>query len=222
MSRVFPAKFSRQYFLKTRPFKKSRTSWTFLCYSKTETTDNTRMDDRLIWVDLEMTGLDPEEDRIIEIACIITDGELNILATGPDIVIHQPQTVMESMGDWCKEHHGKSGLTKAVGESTTSLQEAEDTVLAFVQKHTEKGKHPLAGNSIHTDKNFLEKYMPKLIEHLHYRMVDVSTVKELCRRWFPFEYSKSPEKKEQHRALEDIRESIEELKYYRTAIFKKL
>eukprot|EP00112_Aurelia_sp_Birch-Aquarium-sp1_P020774 Seg543.7 transcript_id=Seg543.7/GoldUCD/mRNA.D3Y31 product="Oligoribonuclease mitochondrial" protein_id=Seg543.7/GoldUCD/D3Y31 len=180
------------------------------------------MDDRLIWVDLEMTGLNHEEDTVIEIACIITDGELNIIAAGPDIVIHQPQTVMESMGDWCKEHHGKSGLTKAVEESKFSLQEAEDAVVAFVQKHTKRGKCPLAGNSIHTDKNFLEKYMPKLIDHLHYRMVDVSTVKELCRRWFPLEYSKCPEKKELHRALEDIKESIKELQYYRTAIFKKL
>ena len=178
------------------------------------------MDERIIWVDLEMTGLNVESDQIIEIACLITDGELNIVAKGPDIIINQPKNVMDNMGEWCREHHGKSGLTTKVLESKVSLPEAGRIVLEFVAKHTKKGMCPLAGNTVHVDKKFLEKSMPNFIEHLHYRIIDVSTVKELCRRWYPMEYNNCPTKKGLHRALDDIEESIEELKFYKNNIFK--
>lgn len=178
------------------------------------------MDGNIIWVDLEMTGLDIEKDKIIEIACLVTDGNLNIVANGPDIIIRQSKVVMEGMGEWCKEHHGKSGLTRKVLESKISLTEAEKMILDFVTAHTNKGKSPLAGNSIHMDKKFLEKFMPNFMNHLHYRIIDVSTVKELCRRWYPDDFAKCPAKKELHRAHDDIRESIEELRFYRRCIFK--
>ena len=178
------------------------------------------MDDRIVWVDLEMTGLDVDIDRIIEIACIITDGDLNVVASSPDLVINQPKDVMDNMGEWCRKHHGKSGLTEEVLQSTISLSNAEEIICSFVRKHTEKGISPLAGNSVHVDKKFLEKQMPNFMSHLHYRIIDVSTVKELCRRWHPEEYAKCTKKKTLHRALEDIKESIEELRFYRNAIFK--
>ena len=178
------------------------------------------MDTRIVWVDLEMTGLDCDKDAIIEIACIITDGDLNIVATSPDLVINQSKDVMDNMAEWCTEHHGKSGLTEQVLQSKISLQDAEDIIYNFVCQYTAKGVCPLAGNSIHVDKQFLEKQMPSVIRHLHYRIIDVSTIKELCRRWYPLEYSKCPRKKMLHRALDDINESIDELKFYRRTIFK--
>ena len=178
------------------------------------------MDTRIVWVDLEMTGLDCDKDAIIEIACIITDGDLNIVATSPDLVINQPKDVMDNMAEWCTEHHGKSSLTEQVLQSKISLQDAEDIIYNFVCQYTAKGVCPLAGNSIHVDKQFLEKQMPSVIRHLHYRIIDVSTIKELCRRWYPLEYSKCPRKKMLHRALDDINESIDELKFYRRTIFK--
>ncbi|XP_076465609.1 putative oligoribonuclease [Babylonia areolata] len=177
-------------------------------------------EERLVWVDLEMTGLDVEKDRIIEIACIVTSGNLKVIAEGPNIVINQSKELMDSMNDWCQEHHGKSGLTKSVLESQISTSEAEEKVLAFVRQHTDAGCAPLAGNSVHMDKMFLQRYMPSLTSHLHYRIVDVSTVKELCRRWYPTEFNSKPKKELAHRALDDIRESIKELQYYRQAIFK--
>ncbi|XP_043936912.1 oligoribonuclease, mitochondrial isoform X2 [Protopterus annectens] len=139
------------------------------------------MRQRMVWVDLEMTGLDIEKDAIIEMACIITDSELNILAEGPNIIINQPDELLDSMSAWCKEHHGKSGLTQAVQESKVSLQQAEYEFLSFVRQHTPPGLCPLAGNSVHADKKFLDKYMPEFMRHLHYRIIDVSTIKELCR-----------------------------------------
>uniref|UniRef100_A0A8C0MSH1 Oligoribonuclease, mitochondrial n=3 Tax=Canis lupus TaxID=9612 RepID=A0A8C0MSH1_CANLF len=161
------------------------------------------MAQRMVWVDLEMTGLDIEKDQIIEMACLITDSDLNILAEGPNLIIKQPDELLDSMSDWCKEHHGKSGLTKAVKESTMTLQQAEYEFLSFVRQQTPPGLCPLAGNSVHADKKFLDKYMPQFMKHLHYRIIDVSTVKELCR------------------ALDDISESIKELQFYRNNIFKK-
>ncbi|XP_041374095.1 oligoribonuclease, mitochondrial-like isoform X2 [Gigantopelta aegis] len=167
-----------------------------------------------------MTGLNKEVDHLMEIACLITDADLEVIAEGPNIVIHQPDKVLDAMGDWCKDHHGKSGLTQAVRNSNISLVDAESKVLKFVQEHTPKGACPLAGNSVHADREFLVKYMPQLIGHLHYRIIDVSTVKELCQRWYPRASEQAPKKKLSHRALDDIKESIAELKYYRHSIFK--
>ncbi|KAJ3272199.1 Oligoribonuclease, mitochondrial [Terramyces sp. JEL0728] len=173
----------------------------------------------LVWIDLEMTGLDLKKDRIIELACIITDGELSQVIKGPEIIINQPESLMNSMDEWCTEHHGKSGLTKAVLESKTSTREAEDRLLAFIKEHIPKAKEGvLAGNSIHVDRQFLYQEMPRVTDYLHYRIVDVSTVKELSKRWYP---DLPPLKKAlSHRALEDILESIKELEYYRKTVFK--
>ncbi|XP_016397402.1 small fragment nuclease [Sinocyclocheilus rhinocerous] len=175
---------------------------------------------RMVWVDLEMTGLDIEKDRIIEMACIVTDSDLNIIAEGPNLIINQPDELLDGMSDWCKKHHGKSGLTQAVRDSHITLQQAEYEFLSFVRQHTPPGQCPLAGNSVHADKKFLDKYMPQFMRHLHYRIIDVSTIKELSRRWYPEEYSLAPQKKASHRALEDIQESIKELKFYRANVFK--
>ncbi|XP_077596779.1 small fragment nuclease isoform X3 [Stigmatopora nigra] len=163
---------------------------------------NDTFSQNIVWVDLELTGLDIENDKIVEMACLITDSNLNILAEGPNLIINQPDEVLESMSEWCKEHHMKSGLTQAVRRSKVTLERAEKEFLSFVREHTPPGQCPLAGNSVHADKRFLDKYMPHFMNHLHYRIIDVSTVKEICR------------------ALEDIRESINELKYYRAYIFK--
>ncbi|KAL0994581.1 hypothetical protein UPYG_G00124340 [Umbra pygmaea] len=181
---------------------------------------NSDMKQRIVWVDLEMTGLDIEKDQIIEMACIITDSELNVIAEGPNLIINTSDELLDGMDDWCTEHHGHSGLTQAVRDSKISLQQAEYEFLSFIRQHTPPGQCPLAGNSVHADKKFLEKYMPQFMYHLHYRIVDVSTIKELCRRWFPEEYKLAPQKKASHRALEDIKESIKELQFYRAHVFK--
>ncbi|GAA6232539.1 oligoribonuclease, mitochondrial [Lates japonicus] len=178
------------------------------------------MSQRMVWVDLEMTGLDIEKDQIIEMACIITDSDLNVLAEGPNLIINQPDELLDGMSEWCKEHHGKSGLTQAVRDSKITLEQAEYEFLSFVRQHTPPGQCPLAGNSVHADKRFLDKHMQQFMYHLHYRIIDVSTIKELCRRWFPEEYKMVPHKTASHRALDDIRESIKELQYYRANIFK--
>lgn len=175
---------------------------------------------RLVWVDLEMTGLDIDKCHIIEMACLITDENLNIVAEAPDLVIHQPNSVLEAMDKWCVKHHGESGLTAAVKASKISLSEAKKTFLEFVKQYTQPKQCQLAGNSVHADKKFLDKYMPQFMDHLHYRIVDVSTVKELCRRWYPEVYKQVPQKKENHRALDDIKESIVELQFYKKMIFK--
>ncbi|CAI9591758.1 unnamed protein product [Staurois parvus] len=157
------------------------------------------MEQRLVWVDLEMTGLDITKDQIIEMACIITDSELNVLAEGPNLIIKQSDEILDGMSEWCKEHHGKSGLTQAVRDSKISLPHAEYEFLSFIRLHTPPGVCPLAGNSVHVDKVFLNKYMPQFMRHLHYRIVDVSTVKELCRRWYPVEYEDAFKKASSHR-----------------------
>ncbi|KAF0038727.1 hypothetical protein F2P81_009211 [Scophthalmus maximus] len=169
---------------------------------------------------MKMTGLIIEEDQIIEMACIITDSDLNILAEGPNLIINQPDELLDGMSEWCKEHHGKSGLTQAVQDSKITLEQAEYEFLSFIRQHTPPGQCPLAGNSVHADKRFLDKHMPQFMHHLHYRIIDVSTIKELCRRWFPEEYKMTPHKKSSHRALGDIQESIKELQYYQANIFK--
>ncbi|KAJ2032348.1 Phosphatidylinositol 3,4,5-trisphosphate-dependent Rac exchanger 2 protein [Coemansia sp. RSA 922] len=174
----------------------------------------------LVWIDCEMTGLDSENDTILEIACIITDGNLNILASGPEIVIHHPKHVLDAMNEWCVEHHGKSRLTARVLSSTVTMEQAEATVLDLVKSCCAQPRVAvLAGNSVHVDCAFLRHYMPKLVEHLHYRIVDVSSVKELARRWNPNVLQMAPAKNLSHRALDDIIESIEELRYYREKFF---
>ncbi|MEM8607956.1 MAG: oligoribonuclease [Myxococcota bacterium] len=174
----------------------------------------------IVWMDLEMSGLDPERDRILEIAVLVTDGELNVTAEGPNLVVHQPDEVLAGMDEWNTSHHGQSGLTKRVRESTVDEAQVSAAILDFLGEHTEKGKAPLAGNSIHQDRRFLSRYLPEVEAWLHYRNVDVSTVKELARRWYPIEYGGRPNKKGSHRAMDDILESIAELKYYREAVFK--
>ena len=174
---------------------------------------------RLVWIDLEMTGLDPEKERIIEMATIITDSELNIVAEGPVIAVHQPQSFLDSMDEWCTRTHGESGLTKRVQESDISEFEAERQTIEFLKKHVEKGQSPLCGNSIGQDRRFLVKYMPELEDFFHYRNLDVSTVKELARRWRP-DVLAGVKKKGSHLALDDIRDSINELRHYREQFFK--
>ncbi len=176
--------------------------------------------DVLVWLDMEMTGLEPERDRIIEVATILTDGNLVEIATGPELVIHQSDEILAAMDDWNTKHHGASGLTARVKESTVSEADAEAQTIAFINAHVAAKDRPvLAGNSIHQDKRFINRYMPALDKRLHYRMVDVSTIKELARRWFPELNTKVPAKKETHRALDDIRESIDELRWYKKHLF---
>ncbi|KAJ2746159.1 rna exonuclease [Coemansia sp. BCRC 34301] len=175
----------------------------------------------LVWIDCEMTGLDRDNDTILEIACVVTDGDLNTLAQGQEIVIHHEQPVLDKMNEWCVEHHGKSGLVARVLDSTVTMEQAETAVLDMVQGCCARpGVAVLAGNSVHVDYAFLRRCMPKLVEHLHYRIVDVSSIKELARRWSPDTLRMAPIKSLSHRALDDIIESIEELRYYRKSFFK--
>lgn len=176
-------------------------------------------DTNLIWLDLEMTGLEPEIDVILEIATIITDGQLNILAQGPVFAIKQSDDTLDNMSQWCIEHHGKSGLTQRCRDSRTSLSEASEATLAFVKQWVPQGKSPMCGNSIGQDRRFINKYMPEYEEHFHYRNLDVSTVKELARRWKP-EVLNKVVKTGAHLALDDIKESIAELKIYQEHFFK--
>ncbi|MBU2925932.1 oligoribonuclease [Colwellia sp. 4_MG-2023] len=173
----------------------------------------------LIWLDLEMTGLEPEIDVVLEIATIITDSQLNILAEGPVFAIHQSDDVLDNMSEWCIEHHGQSGLTKRCRESKISLAEATAQTIAFVQQYVPKGVSPMCGNSIGQDRRFINKYMIEFEEYFHYRNLDVSTVKELARRWKP-EVLDKVVKTGAHLALDDIRESIAELKVYQEHFFK--
>jgi oligoribonuclease len=179
--------------------------------------------DRLVWIDCEMTGLDLGKDALIEIAALVTDGQLNVLGAGVDLVIHADDELLGSMVDVVRDMHAKSGLTEAVRRSTVTLAEAERAVLEYVRQWVpEPRTAPLAGNSIATDRGFISRDMPALDAHLHYRMVDVSSVKELCRRWYPRIYFAQPGKGLSHRALADIRESIRELAYYRRTAFVPL
>lgn len=168
-------------------------------------------------MDLEMTGLDPDVDTILEIATLITDAELNVIAEGPNLAIHQSEDVLKAMNEWCREHHGDSGLTERVRKSTVSMTEAEAATLEFISRHVAEGSSPLCGNSIHQDRRFLVRYMPKIENYVHYRNIDVSTVKELANRWYPTLPVQA--KRGEHLALADIHESIRELKYYRQKLF---
>jgi oligoribonuclease len=177
------------------------------------------MNDRMVWIDCEMTGLDLERDALVEVAALVTDSELNVLGEGVDIVVRPPDAALAQMPDVVREMHTASGLLDELAEGTT-LAEAEARVLAYIRTHVpEAGKAPLCGNSVATDRGFLSRDMPALETHLHYRIVDVSSIKELARRWYPRAYYNSPKKQGNHRALADIRESIAELKYYREAVF---
>jgi len=168
----------------------------------------------LVWMDLEMTGLDPEKDRIIEMATIITDGDLRVIAEGPVIVIHQEQALIDGMDEWNTRTHNKTGLVTKVKTSRVTERQAEIETLDFIQRHTYKNRAPLCGNSICQDRRFLYKYMPELSDWLLYRNVDVSSFKEMARHWSPSILS-GFEKRASHQALDDIKESIEELRYYR-------
>ncbi|UPQ88230.1 oligoribonuclease [Vibrio sinaloensis] len=175
-------------------------------------------DQNLIWIDLEMTGLDPETHKIIEIATIVTDSELNILAEGPVLAIHQPEQELLKMDEWCTTTHTSSGLVDRVRASEIDEEQAIRQTIEFLQKWVPKGKSPICGNSIGQDRRFLYKHMPELEQYFHYRYIDVSTLKELTRRWKP-EVLDGFSKQGSHLALDDIRESIAELQYYRQTIF---
>ena len=175
--------------------------------------------DNLIWIDLEMTGLAPQTDRIIEIATIITDSQLNILAEGPVLAIHQDDATLAAMDDWNQKQHGASGLTARVRASTVTEREAEARTLEFLSLYVPKGQSPMCGNSICQDRRFLARWMPELEAYFHYRNLDVSTVKELARRWYPEKMLRGFSKTSTHLALQDNRDSIEELRFYRKRLF---
>ena len=177
----------------------------------------TTHDSRLIWIDLEMTGLDPEEHFILEIASVITDDQLNIVAEGPNIAIHVPEEALDHMEDWSKVHHMESGLLDRVRRSSVVCRSAEEKTLEFLSRYCEKEESPLCGNSVSQDRRFLIKHMPQLDAFFHYRIIDVSSVKELVKRWYP---QVPPfQKRKSHLAMDDIKESIGELKYYRQQVF---
>ncbi|WP_435748018.1 oligoribonuclease [Nocardioides sp. SYSU DS0663] len=177
------------------------------------------MNERLVWIDCEMTGLDLREDALIEVAALVTDFDLNVLGEGVDIIVKPPADALDQMGDFVRSMHESSGLLAAL-ETGVTLAEAEERTLAYIQEHCPAGSRPpLAGNTVATDRSFLARDMPDLESFLHYRIVDVSSIKELARRWFPKAYFQAPAKRGNHRALADIRESIEELRYYREAVF---
>ncbi len=177
------------------------------------------MNDRLVWIDCEMTGLDLENDALIEVAALVTDFDLNVLGDGVDLVVRPPDEALEQMDDFVRNMHTVSGLLDVLADGIT-LEDAEAQVLAYVKEHCPDGSRPpLAGNTVATDRAFLARDMPNLESFLHYRIVDVSSIKELSRRWFPRAYYSAPAKTGNHRALADIQESIEELRYYRSAVF---
>lgn len=177
------------------------------------------MNDRLVWIDCEMTGLDLENDALIEVAALVTDFDLNVLGEGVDLVVRPPDAALEQMDDFVRNMHTVSGLLDVLADGIT-LEDAEAQVLAYVREHCPEGSRPpLAGNTVATDRAFLARDMPNLESFLHYRIVDVSSIKELSRRWFPRAYYSAPPKTGNHRALADIQESIEELRYYRSAVF---
>ncbi|MEU4560258.1 oligoribonuclease [Actinoplanes sp. NPDC023936] len=176
--------------------------------------------DLLVWIDCEMTGLDLGKDKLIEVAALVTDPELNVLGEGVDLVIHADDAALDAMPPVVRDMHAKSGLTDEVRRSTVTMAEAEEAVLAYIKEFVPNPRTaPLCGNSIATDRGFLARDMPALDAHLHYRMIDVSSIKELCRRWYPRVYFGQPAKGLSHRALADIRESIRELEYYRRTVF---
>lgn len=183
------------------------------------TPDATPRKDLLVWIDLEMTGLDPEKERIIEVATLITDNDLNLIAEGPVIAVHQPEHLLAAMDAWNQKTHGESGLVARVRQSTIETREAERRTLAFLEAHVAPGSSPMCGNSVHQDRRFLEREMPELLAFFHYRNLDVSTLKELAKRWNPAAL-KGFEKRNTHQALDDIRESLAELAHYRNTFLQ--
>jgi oligoribonuclease len=177
------------------------------------------LQDNLVWIDLEMTGLEPESDRILEMAVIVTDADLNELAVGPVIAVHQPDSVLALMDDWNRKTHGDSGLIERVKMSRVSEQEAEHTILEFLNQHVAQGVSPMCGNTISQDRRFLARYMKQLESFFHYRNLDVSTLKELVKRWRP-DIAAKLNKKNVHKALDDIRESVDELRFYRDTFLR--
>ena len=175
--------------------------------------------DQLVWVDLEMTGLDPKKCTILEIGAVITDNNLEVIEEGPAIAIHHSDKVLNGMEAWSRYHHRKSGLTEACRDSKIRLKKAEEMILTFLQKHCKKKSALLCGNTIWQDRRFLTKYMPRLEAYVHYRMIDVSSVKELVSRWYPMDHKMPREKNQTHRVMDDIHESIEELRHYRKMVF---
>ncbi|HEX7966180.1 MAG TPA: oligoribonuclease [Gammaproteobacteria bacterium] len=175
--------------------------------------------DNLIWIDLEMTGLDPAADHILEIATLVTDKQLNLLAEGPSLAVHQPDAVLAAMGEWCTRQHGQSGLTERVRQSRVSLAEAERATLEFLRQHVPPNASPMCGNSICQDRRFLAREMPELERFFHYRNLDVSTLKELAKRWAPGAAA-GLTKSSTHLALDDIRDSVAELRHYRERLFR--
>ena len=180
---------------------------------------SSNLETNLVWMDLEMSGLDPKTCSILEVATLITDKDLNVIAQSPALVVHQPQWVLNAMDDWNKEHHTQSGLINAVKASKVTSAEAERQTLEFVARYCKPQYSPLCGNTIYQDRRFLTEHMPKLESFFHYRLVDVSTIKELVKRWYGPEFQ-APPKKKAHKALEDILETIEELRFYRKTVFK--
>ena len=178
-----------------------------------------KSDQNLVWIDLEMTGLDPEKEKIIEIATIITDSNLTIVAEGPNLVINQPKELMDNMDEWNTKQHGNSGLIKSVMESSITEQAAEIETLEFISKYVGNKKSPMCGNTVSHDRRFLSKYMPELENYFHYRHIDVSSVKELIVRWM--NQAQSYQKNSNHRALDDIKDSINELKHYKKLLFEE-
>ncbi|MCU1484716.1 MAG: orn [Actinomycetia bacterium] len=177
----------------------------------------------LVWMDLEMTGLDPGRDVIVEIATLITDDDLEIIAEGPDLVVVTTADKLAGMDQVVVDMHTRSGLLTAIAESTITLEDAGTQTLAFIKEHVPEPRTvPLCGNSIGTDRRFLAAYLPEIEDHLHYRSIDVSTIKELARRWYPDTLSKAPNKSGGHRAMDDIRESVAELRYWRDAVFRQV
>jgi oligoribonuclease len=175
--------------------------------------------DNLIWIDLEMTGLDPAADHILEIATLVTDKQLNLLAEGPSLAVHQPDAVLATMGEWCTRQHGQSGLTERVRQSQVSMAEAERATLEFLRRHVPPNASPMCGNSICQDRRFLAREMPELERFFHYRNLDVSTLKELAKRWAPGAAA-GLTKSSTHLALDDIRDSVAELRHYRERLFR--
>ena len=182
--------------------------------------DSLRHKNNMVWLDMEMTGLDAEKEGIIEMATFVTDGDLNVLAEGPNLVVHQPLRLLKKMDDWNKTQHSKSGLLELVKNSKISVRQAERRTLEFLKDCCLEGKAPLCGNAIDQDRRFLIKYMPRLNAFLHYRNIDVSTLKALVSRWYR-KNKQTPKKKDAHRALDDVRESLEELRFYRKTYFKR-
>lgn len=173
----------------------------------------------LVWIDLEMSGLDPQNDTILEIAMIITDGNLAVIDEGPHLIIHQPDSVLDTMDQWCKDTHGASGLTKAVQESTITIKQAEKQTFERIKQYCPPQEGMLSGNTIWQDRNFLHQYMPRITNYMHYKLLDVTGIQQAVKRWYPNSLYAEFKKAESHRALADIRESIEELKHYRKHFF---